>query len=90
MVVLLLGILAALATLTAAGGLLVLRPRRAAGRGKRRTRVDDHVCGGPFLHWVPDGRGGSRLAGDFIPRPDPVVTTRPQRTGLRRGPRRAG
>ena len=23
--------------------------------------------GGPYLHWVPNGREGWRLAGDFVP-----------------------
>lgn len=58
----------------------------------RRTRVGDQLGRGPFLYWVPDGRGGSRLAGHFIPEPEPEprVATRAQRTGLRRGMRRTG
>lgn len=69
------------------------RPDRAArisGRlPGRRIRIDDLSGGGPYLHWVPDRRGGWRLAGDFIPEP---VARRPrsQRTAPRRGPRRSG
>lgn len=55
----------------------------------RRARVDDTWNGGSFLHWVRDGRDGLRLAGEFMPEADPRSPA-PQRTGRRRGPRRAG
>lgn len=90
MVVLSLAITALVAALAAAGGALVLRRRRAAGKRARTAR--DQPCGGPFLNWVPDRRGGLRLAGDFLPEPEPHPggATRPQRAGPRRGPRRTG
>lgn len=49
----------------------------------RRSRVEDTWNGGSFLHWVPDGRGGMRLAGDFLPEPD-RRDPGPRRSGPRR------
>jgi hypothetical protein len=54
------------------------RGREGHGRRARRLRGLAHQTpvpraeetappvGGPFLHWVPDHRGGWRLAGDFL------------------------
>ncbi|MDN5914059.1 MAG: hypothetical protein L0I76_02915 [Pseudonocardia sp.] len=61
---------------------------RLPGRRARGSRTDT-VAGGPVLRWVPDGRGGLRLAGNYLPDPDPHGPG-PQRTNRRRGPRRSG
>ena len=37
---------------------------------RHRPEIEEMPGGGPYLHWVPDRRGGSRLAGDFLPEPD--------------------
>lgn len=56
-------------------------PRR---RGRTAGEAGDATVGGPFLHWVPDYRGGWRLAGDFLRPADDLRA--PQRSVLREVP----
>lgn len=49
-----------------------LRERFAREHLVRDVSRPRSAKGGPFLHWVPDGRGGWRLAGDFIPSVGPA------------------
>ncbi|MBW0106517.1 hypothetical protein [Pseudonocardia sp. KRD291] len=63
---------------------------RLPGRRTRDddSRNDDSRCGGSYLHWVPDGHGGLRLAGYFLPDPE-LRGPGAARTSPGRRPRRA-